>query len=48
MKREKITIRKMKQKDIKEVHKLINYFANKNEMLPRSLKMLYEGMKIIL
>ena len=35
----------MKQKDIREVHKLINYFANKGEMLACSLKRLYEGMR---
>ena len=35
----------MKQEDIKEVHRLINYFANQGEMLARSLKQLYEGMR---
>lgn len=41
----KVFIRKMKMKDIKEVHQIINYFADEGEMLPRSLKFLYEGMR---
>lgn len=35
----------MKQRDIKEVHKLINRFAEQGEMLSRSLRQLYEGMR---
>lgn len=38
-------IRKAKISDIKTVHKLINEFAKKGEMLPRSLNELYEKIR---
>jgi len=38
-------IRKAKIKDIKEIQKLINFFAAKNIMLPRSLNELYENIR---
>ncbi|MEW6101196.1 MAG: N-acetyltransferase [Candidatus Omnitrophota bacterium] len=38
-------IRKAKIKDIKEIQKLINAFASKDLMLPRSLNELYENIR---
>jgi amino-acid N-acetyltransferase len=38
-------IRKAKIKDIKEIQKLINYFAQQDLMLPRSLNELYENIR---
>jgi len=38
-------IRKAKIKDIKEIQKLINYFAKQDLMLPRSLNELYENLR---
>lgn len=38
-------IRKAKIQDIKIIHKLINDFAKKGEMLPRSLNELYENIR---
>lgn len=38
-------IRKAKTSDIKDVQKLINEFAKKEEMLPRSLNNLYENIR---
>lgn len=35
----------MKMDDIRSVHRIINSFAGKGEMLPRSLKMLYENIR---
>lgn len=40
-------IRKAKIADIKAAHKLINEFAGKGEMIPRSLNDLYENMRDI-
>jgi len=40
-----LKIRKAKISDIKEVHKLINDFAKKGEMIPRSLNELYEKLR---
>ena len=31
--------------DIPQIHKLVNYFADKGEMLPRALSELYENMR---
>lgn len=31
--------------DIAQIHKLVNYFADKGEMLPRALSELYENMR---
>ncbi|MBI4690085.1 MAG: N-acetyltransferase [Nitrospirae bacterium] len=41
-------IRKAKTTDIKQVQKLINEFAKKEKMLPRSLNDLYESIRDIL
>ncbi len=38
-------IRKAKISDLKHVHKLINEYAKKEEMIPRSLSELYENMR---
>ena len=38
-------IRKAKISDLKQVHKLINEYAKKEEMIPRSLSELYENMR---
>jgi len=38
-------IRKAKIQDIKEIQRLINYFAKKDLMLPRSLNELYENLR---
>lgn len=38
-------IRKAKIQDIKKIQKLINEFAKKGEMLPRSLNELYENIR---
>ncbi len=38
-------IRKAKISDLKQVHKLINEFAKKEQMLPRSLNELYETVR---
>jgi len=40
-----LEIRKAKISDIKIIHKLINEFARKGEMLPRSLNELYENIR---
>jgi len=38
-------VEKAKISDVAQMHKLINYFANKDEMLPRPLSELYEGIR---
>ena len=38
-------IEKAKISDVPQMHKLINHFAEKDEMLPRSLSELYENMR---
>ena len=38
-------IRKAKISDLRQVHKLINEYAKKEEMIPRSLSELYENMR---
>ena len=38
-------IRKAKISDIKELHKLINFYADRGVMLPRSLNELYENLR---
>jgi len=38
-------IRKAKIKDANEIHKLINYYANKGLLLPRSLSEIYEHIR---
>ena len=38
-------IRKAKIKDIKQIQQLINYFATKDLMLPRSLNEIYENLR---
>jgi amino-acid N-acetyltransferase len=38
-------VEKAKIADIPQIHKLINYFADKGQMLPRPLSDLYEGIR---
>ena len=38
-------IEKAKIHDATQIHKLINYFAGKGEMLPRSLSEIYENIR---
>ncbi len=38
-------IEKARISDVPQMHQLINYFADKDEMLPRSLSELYEGIR---
>ena len=38
-------IRKAKVADVKTIHKLINFYAGKGEMLPRSMNELYESLR---
>lgn len=40
-----LKIRKAKISDLKQVHKLVNDFAKKDEMIPRSLNELYETLR---
>jgi amino-acid N-acetyltransferase len=40
-----LKIRKAKISDLKEVHRLINFFAKKEQMLPRSLNEIYETLR---
>ena len=39
------TIEKAKIQDIPQIHKLINHFADRDEMLPRSLSEIYENVR---
>jgi amino-acid N-acetyltransferase len=41
-------IRKAKTKDVKAIHRLVNSFAEKHEMIPRSLNDLYENLRDLL
>ena len=38
-------IRKALLKDVPDIQNLVNYYANKNEMLPKSLSVLYENIR---
>jgi amino-acid N-acetyltransferase len=38
-------IEKAKIQDVPQIHKLINYFADRDEMLPRSLSEIYENVR---
>jgi amino-acid N-acetyltransferase len=40
-----LKIRKAKISDLKQIHKLINEYAKKEEMIPRPLSELYENMR---
>jgi amino-acid N-acetyltransferase len=40
-----LKIRKAKISDIKHIHRLVNEFAKKEQMLPRALNELYEGIR---
>ncbi|MCK5534079.1 N-acetyltransferase [bacterium] len=40
-----MVIRKAKVGDVEGMHKLINYYANKKEMLPRARNELYENIR---
>ena len=39
------TVEKAKIQDVPQIHKLINYFAGRDEMLPRSLSEIYENIR---
>ena len=39
------TVEKAKIQDVPQIHKLINYFADRDEMLPRSLSDIYENIR---
>jgi amino-acid N-acetyltransferase len=38
-------VEKAKMSDVNQIHRLVNYFAEKGEMLPRSLSELYENIR---
>ena len=38
-------IQKARIDDVPQIHKLINHFADKDEMLPRALSELYENLR---
>ena len=38
-------VEKAKISEVEQIHKLINYFADKGEMLPRSLSEIYENIR---
>lgn len=40
-----MVLRKAKIEDVKAIHSLINYFAQKGEMLPRSQSEIYENLR---
>jgi amino-acid N-acetyltransferase len=40
-----LKVEKAKISDVPQMHQLINYFADKDEMLPRSLSELYENIR---
>jgi amino-acid N-acetyltransferase len=40
-----LKVEKAKISDVSQMHQLINYFADKDEMLPRSLSELYENVR---
>jgi amino-acid N-acetyltransferase len=40
-----LKVEKAKISDVPQIHKLVNYFAEKDEMLPRSLSELYENIR---
>jgi amino-acid N-acetyltransferase len=40
-----LKVEKAKINDVPQMHQLINYFADKDEMLPRSLSELYENIR---
>ena len=39
------TVEKARIQDVPQIHKLINYFADRDEMLPRSLSEIYENIR---
>ncbi len=39
------TVEKARISDVTQMHELINYFADKDEMLPRSLSEIYENIR---
>lgn len=46
--RGRLLIRRPRMNEIKEIHRLINYYAEHREMLPRSLNELYENVHCLL
>lgn len=47
MTKKKLSIRKAKVKDVPKIQELVNFYANRKEMLPRSLNDLYENLSQI-
>src|SRR5258706_10478839 len=45
MKRPPITIRKARMEDVRAMHQLLNRFADKRELLPRSIAEIYENLQ---
>jgi len=39
------TVEKATIHDVPQIHKLVNYFADKDEMLPRPLSEIYESVR---
>ncbi len=39
------TAERARIQDVPQIHKLINYFADRDEMLPRSLSEIYENIR---
>ncbi|MBM4454740.1 MAG: GNAT family N-acetyltransferase, partial [Chloroflexi bacterium] len=38
-------VEKAKINDVEQMHELVNYFASKDEMLPRALSEIYENLR---
>ena len=38
-------LEKARINDVTQIHELVNYFANRDEMLPRSLSEIYENIR---
>ncbi len=43
--KQKFTVRKARLSDVRAMHKLMNYFADRRELLPRSLSEIYENLQ---
>ena len=41
----KVKVEKSRIEDVPHIHKLINHFADKDEMLPRALSQIYENLR---
>lgn len=45
MKKNELKIRKAVMEDVREIHSLLNFFADRRELLPRSLSEVYENLQ---